>query len=419
MQLRICIESIVFIERYARSSVVEALAYSRVVLVLGARQVGKSTLTKAIAASEHPAAVLTLDDQATREAARSDPHGFIAGLRGPVVIDEVQRAPDLLYAIKQAVDDDPTPGRFLITGSANITTAPKIAESLAGRVRRIVLWPLAQAEVRRGAGDFLDRVFAAEPPQLNGAPVGRDAFVEMVARGGFPALDALSDRQRRLWYRDYVQGVVERDLRDIASAQKLSEMPTLIRLLAAQSARLLDYRKLARDLKLSDKTVSAYVELLRTIFLVHVVPAWRPGLRARELHAPKIYLADTGLMSQQLGADRRRLAHDDQLTGYALETFCGMEIIKQQGWAQEECTLRHYRVDGDEIDIVLEAQSGALVAIEVKARASIRAGDWRVIAKLRDRRPDAFRAGVVLYTGARTIPLGERIWAVPVSGLWS
>lgn len=407
------------IERQARSIIVEALDYSRVVLVLGARQVGKSTLTKQIATSDRPATIVTLDNQGTRQAAHADPHGFIAGMRGPVLIDEVQRVPDLLYAIKEAVDEDPVPGRFLLTGSANILTAPKISESLAGRVRRIGLWPLSQSEIHRSDRNFVDCLFAGEPPQVSGAPVGRDAFVEVVARGGYPAVRTLDERQQRHWYRDYVQGIVERDLRDIASAQKLSEMPRLIRLLAAHSAKLLDYRRLASDLQLSDKTVSAYIELLRTIFLVHVVPAWRPGLRSRELQAPKLYLTDTGLLAQQLGADRRRIAEDDQLTGYALETFCGMEILKHQSWAREDSTLRHYRVSNDEIDIVLESQSGDLAAIEVKARASIRAQDWRVIKKLRDRRSDRFKAGVLLYTGSQTIPLGDRIWAVPISGLWS
>jgi predicted AAA+ superfamily ATPase len=407
------------IERQARRLIAEALDYSRVVLVLGARQVGKSTLTKQIATSDHPAAVVTLDDLVTREAARADPHGFIAGLRGPVLIDEVQRVPDLLYAIKEAVDEDPAPGRFLLTGSANIFTAPKISESLAGRVRRIELWPLAQSEIHRSTRNFVDCLFASEPPLVSGAPVGREAFVEVVARGGYPAVRALGERQRRHWYRDYVQGIVERDLRDIASAQKLSEMPKLIRLLAAHSAKLLDYRGLASDLQISDKTVSAYIELLRTIFLVHIVPAWRPGLRTRELHAPKLYLTDTGLLAQQLGADQHRIAEDDQLTGHALETFCGMEILKHQSWANEDCALRHYRAHDDEIDIVLESQSGDLAAIEVKARASIRERDWRVMKKLRDARPGRFKAGVVLYAGSQTIPLGDRMWAVPISGLWS
>jgi predicted AAA+ superfamily ATPase len=407
------------IERHARPLVVDALGYSRVVLVLGARQVGKSTLAQQIVTSEHPAASVTLDDQATREAARADPHGFIAGLRGPVLIDEVQRVPDLLYAIKQTVDEDPTPGRFLLTGSANVLTAPSISESLAGRVRRIELWPLAQSEIHASTRNFVERLLAGEPPQVNGAPVGREAFAEIVARGGYPAVHTLTERQRQHWYRDYVQSILERDLRDIASAQKLSEMASLLRLLATNSAKLLDYRKLASELQISDKTVRAYVELLRTVFLVHVVPAWRPGLRARELQTPKLYLTDTGLLSQQLGVNERRIAADDQVTGYALESFCGMEILKHQSWAGQSSTMRHYRAQDDEIDLVLEAQSGELAAVEIKARASIRERDWRVIAKLRDSRPERFMAGVILYAGRDTLPLGDRIWAVPLSGLWS
>jgi predicted AAA+ superfamily ATPase len=240
-----------------------------------------------------------------------------------------------------------------------------------------------------------------------------------VARGGYPAVRTFSEPQRQAWYRDYVQGITERDLRDIASAQKLSEMPRLLRLLATNSAKLLDYRKLATDLQISDKTVSAYVELLRTVFLVHLIPAWRPGLRSRERQAPKLYLTDTGLLAQQLGVSEKRISDDDQVTGYALETFCGMEILKHQSWATAHCTLRHYRVQDEEIDIVLEAQSGDLVAIEVKARASIRENDWRVIRKLREDRPEQFKAGIVLYTGRQTLPLSDRIWAVPISGLWT
>lgn len=407
------------IDRKARPLIVEALGYSRVVFVQGARQVGKSTLAQQVVTSERLATSVTLDDQVTRDAAAADPHGFIAGLAGPAMIDEVQLVPDLLYAIKQAVDEDPTPGRFLLTGSANVLMAPKISESLAGRVRRIELWPLAQAEIHGAEGNFVDALFAGEPPWLTDAPVGREAFAGLVARGGYPAVYRLGERQRHAWYRDYVQSIVERDLRDIASAQKLFEMPRLLRLLASNSVKLLDFKKLARNVEISDKTVGAYVELLRTVFLVHVVPAWRPGLRARELHAPKLYFADTGLLAQQLGVDEERLAADDQVTGYALETFCGMEILKHLGWAGADATLRHYRSQYDEIDIVLESQSGDLAAVEVKARASVRERDWRVIAAMQDKYGDRFKAGVVLYAGRQTIPLGDRIWAVPVSGLWA
>lgn len=407
------------IERQARALIVEALTYSRVVLVLGARQVGKSTLARQIVTSEHPAEIVSLDDQATRDAARVDPHGLVADLCGPALIDEVQLAPELLPAIKQAVDEDPTPGRFLLTGSANVLTAPRIYESLAGRTRRIELWPLAQSEIHATHTSFVDELFAGEPPHVTDAPIGRAAFVELVARGGYPAVRNLAERQRRLWHRDYVQSIVERDLRDIASATKLSQMPQLIRLLASSSGKLLDYRKLARDLQLSDKTVRAYVELLRTTYLLHVVPAWRPGLRARELQAPKLYLTDTGLLTQQLGVDERRIARDDQVSGPVLETFCAMEILKHQSWANTDCTIHHYRIGNDEVDLILEAQSGEIVAVEVKASASIRPADWRIVQRLRERRNDRFRAGVVLYTGRRTLPLGDRIWAVPISGLWS
>lgn len=325
----------------------------------------------------------------------------------------------IVEALKQAVDEDPTPGRFLLTGSANVLTAPRISESLAGRTRRIELWPLSQSEIHGSRANFADLLFAGEPPHISDAPIGRDAFAELVCHGGYPAVHDLPERQRRLWYRDYVESIVERDLRDISSATKLSQMPQLIRLLASSSGKLLDYRKLSRDLKLSDKTVRAYVELLRTAFLLHVTPAWRPGLRSRELQAPKLYLTDTGMLAQQLGVDAQRLARDDQVSGPALETFCAMEIVKHQSWASTEFTLRHYRVGNDEIDLILEAQSGELVAIEVKCSASVTPRDWHVMARLREQRNDLFRAGIVLHTGRATMGLGDRLWAVPISGLWS
>lgn len=407
-------------ERHARALVLEALCDTRVVFVMGARQVGKSTLTGIVAEQDRPARrIVTLDDRATRAAALADPTGFIAGLGGPVAIDEVQRAPDLLLAVKETVDRDPTPGRFLLTGSANVLSNRKVKDALTGRMELVRLWPLSQGEIHGSRGNIIDALYAQAPPQVQDAPVGRAAFVETVAAGGYPEALERQGRRRQTWFRDYAETTLDRDLRDVSDALKLEAMPRLLRLLAAQAAGLLNYKTVADRLQLHPDTIKSYTHLLETVFLVQRLPAWRPGLGAREVHTPKLHLVDPGLLAHLLAADEERIAHDDQVTGRLLENFVAMEIVKHADWAKTDARVHHYRDGRDEIDLVLESRSGEIVAIEVKAGASLDARDWRALTKLRDRAGSRFRAGVLIYTGRQTLPLGDRLWAVPVSGLWA
>lgn len=405
--------------RSARPLVLDALADTRVVFVAGARQVGKSTLARETARRGHPAQELSLDNRLTREAALADPEGFVAGLSGAVFIDEIQRAPDLLLAIKDVVDRDLTPGRFLLTGSANVLTARTVKDALTGRMETIPLWPLAQSEIRGRSANFVDALFAGEPPRLAGATVGRGAFVELVAAGGYPEARLRSGRRRSRWFASYLDTTLDRDLHDISDARKLDEVPRLLRLLASQAANILSYRAIAAKLDLTHDTVREYIGLLQTVFLVRLLPAWRPGIGAREAHAPKAYLVDSGLLAHLLGADEHRIAADDQVTGKVLENFVVTEVLKHADWAGIDTTAYHYRQRDDEVDLVLESRAGEIVAIEVKAAASVGRKDLRAIEKLRDSRGECFKAGVVICTAAQTIPLGERLWAVPISGLWA
>jgi predicted AAA+ superfamily ATPase len=408
-----------FLERHARALVVEALSDTRVVFVMGARQVGKSTLTMIVAEHDHPARLVTLDDRATRATALADPTGFVAGLDGNVVIDQVQRAPDLLLAIKETVDRDPQPGRFLLTGSANVLSNRKVKDALTGRMQIVRLWPLSQAEIHGSRNNFIDAIYAQAPPQIHDAPVGRAAIVEVVAAGGYPEALRRQGRRRQAWYRDYVDTTLDRDLRDVSDALKLEAMPRLLRLLAAQAAGLLNYNAVANRLQLHPDTIKSYTQLLETVFLVQRLPAWRPGLGAREVHTPKLHLVDSGLLAHLLAADTQRIADDDQVTGRLVETFVAMEIIKHVDWATIDTRVFHYRDGRDEIDIILESRAGEIAAVEVKAGASLDARDWRSLAKLRDRADRRFRAGVLIHTGRQTLPLGDRLWAVPVSALWA
>ena len=405
------------IDRWAATAVVEAMADTRVVFVLGARQVGKSTLVTQYADAHQTPPVVSLDNKAARDAALADPVGFVGAMSRPAIIDEVQRAPELLLAIKEEVDKDTRPGQWLLTGSSNVSSNRRVKDALTGRMEIITLWPLAQAEIHDG-GNFVSALFTGTPPLIENAPVGRQAFVSAVAAGGFPEALGRSGQRRDRWFQSYLDTSLDRDLRDISDALKLDEVPNLLRLVATQAAGLVNRSILADRLQISHSTVRSYLELLESVFLIHRLPAWRPGLAAREVHTPKVYLVDTGLLLHLLGADEMRLGSDDQITVKALENFVAMEIVKQAAIGVG-IKVYHYRFGRDEVDIVLESRAGDIVAVEVKASATPNNADRRGLTRLRDAAGDKFKAGVIIYSGRQTIPQGDRIWAVPVSGLWA
>ena len=408
------------IPRHARKMIEEALEDTRVVLLLGARQVGKSTLVTQVASGLGAAVPLTLDDATTRTAADSDPSGFVASLRRPVVLDEVQRSEQLLLAIKEAVDRNTSPGQFLLTGSANILTAPTIHETLTGRTEIIRLWPFSQSEIVHSQVNLVDLLFDAEVPVITGATVGRDAFVERAVRGGYPEAYGRAQRRRERWFDSYVESVITRDIRNLADIRRSDAIPSLLRLIAAQAANLFKAETMGNDMGISTKTVQSYTDLLETVFLVRRIKAWRANIGTREVTTPKIYVVDSGLLAYLCGADSRRAREDDQVTGKLFENFVAMEIARLVDWAETSATQYHYRdrATGDEIDVVLESRAGELVCVECKAAATLTHRDYRAMSKLRDARSERFVAGVVIYTGAETRALTEKIWAVPVNALW-
>jgi predicted AAA+ superfamily ATPase len=400
--------------------VTQALADTRVVALLGARQVGKSTLAEEIAGDEHPASSVNLDTQAPREAALADPEGFVAGLKRPVLIDEVQRGgADLLLAIKATVDTDLTPGQFFITGSTNVLRNRKVLDALTGRVEIVHLWPLAQAEIEERNCNFVDSLFSGRPVDIEDAPVGVEAMAHRLSAGGYPEARLREGARRSRWFDSYLETTLEKDLESISDAYKLKEIPRLLRLLASRSGNILAPANLSQDLTIHRETVEAYIGLLEAVYLVHRVPAWTPGIGKREIRHPKSYIVDTGLLLHQLGASDDRIGNDDRITGLALENFAAMEVLKHSNWSEHRPRLFHYRQGRDEIDLILERRSGEIAAIEVKASASVHTADWRAMARLRDARSESFSCGVLLYTGGATVPLADRIFAVPVSALWT
>jgi uncharacterized protein len=332
----------------------------------------------------------------------------------------VQRGgPDLLLAVKSAVDRDRTPGQFFLTGSANVLTSRKALDALTGRIESINLWPLAQSEIDGTGGNFVDSLFAGAPPRVEGAPVGRDALGGRLVEGGYPEARLRSENRRGKWFDSYLASTLEGDLVDISDARKLKEVPRLLQLLASQAANIVVPANISQGIALDRGTVEAYIGLLESVFLVRRLPAWTPGIRNREIRHPKVYVVDTGLLLHLLGANEERALSDDQVTGKALENFVAMEVLRLAEWSAAAPKLFHYRQGRDEVDVVLEDRAGDIAAIEVKASASIKASDWRALGRLRDARGKSFRCGVVLYTGEATVPLSERIFGVPISGLWA
>ena len=408
--------------RRVKPLVAESLDHARIVFVAGARQVGKTTLVTELtqSGSEHPMRFVTLDDRAAREAADDDPTGFVAGLGGPAVIDEIQHAPALLLELKRAVDADAIPGRFLITGSADVLAHRKVIDALPGRIDRIEMWPLAQTEIQGGRLNVIDELLAGHAPQVTGAAIGPDAYATAICEGGYPeARTRPAGRLRNRWFRDYLAGTLGKDLLELADLRRTDEADRLLRLLASQSANLLSYRKIAQQLDLDDKTVKEHTLLLEQLFLIRRLPGWRPGLGAREAARPKAYICDPGLLAHLLGADEARIRSDDQVKGKACETLVLAELLKHASWAEQTVRLFHYQRDREDVDLVIESNAGDIAAIEVKAAATIDRRDRRWLERLRDARGDRFKAGIIIHSGAQTTPLGDRLWAVPFSGLWA
>lgn len=405
--------------RYLRPGLEAALADTPVVLLVGPRQAGKTTLCRLV--GEHRGArLLSLDDAATLAAAIADPGGFIAAQDGPVVVDEIQKAPALLPAIKLAVDRRRQAGRFLLTGSADVLSLPRVSESLAGRIEVLTLWPLSQGELAGRREGFIDAMFAAPTMETRVTAEHRAELIGRALRGGFPeAVSRHDPERRRAWFRAYVTTMLERDVRDLAQIEGVTDLPRLLSLLAARSASLLNVAELSRSLALAHSTLSRYLALLEQAFLVRRVPAWAGNRARRAVKTPRVWIPDTGLLGHLAGLTTARLAEEPAAVGPLLETFVVSELTKQLGWSRTSAELLHFRTHGGwEVDVVLEADDGRLVGVEVKAAATVTSGDMKGLTALRDLAGKRFHRGVVLYTGREALPFGPGLWALPISALW-
>ncbi|MGH3978325.1 MAG: ATP-binding protein [Pseudonocardiaceae bacterium] len=402
--------------RWVRSRIERALVDTPAVFVAGPRQAGKSTLVRLIRQDGY----VTLDRATVRAGAWADPDGFVAGLPVPVALDEVQRVPELLLAVKAEIDEHRQPGRFLLTGSANVLMLPAVADALPGRMEIVELWPLSQGEIDHRPESFVDAVFETGLPAAVAPRITRGELFDRVLRGGFPeSLQRPADR-RSDWFESYLTAVVEREVRNLSNVGSVAELTVMIRLIAARAGSLFNLADVARDVQLPHSTARNYLGLLRAVFVVVDVPAWTTSLTTRIVRAPKLFLVDSGLTAHLQGVGRQRLEAEPHLAGGLLEAFMAMELRKQIGWSRVRPGLAHFRTRrGDEVDLVMEARDGSLVGIEVKSSATVRSGDFAGLRVLEEIAGDRFRRGVVLYTGTDVVSFGPKLVAAPVSMLWS
>lgn len=404
--------------RYAEPHLTEALGDSPVVLIHGPRQCGKTTLAQVVG-KRLGYAYVSFDDEVARGAAEADPAGFVDDLPERTILDEVQRVPTLFTALKKAVDRDRRPGRFLLTGSANVLLVPKLADSLAGRMEILRLHPLAQCELVRRPSGFLDTLFAGGFKTRTTDRLAR-GLAERIAAGGYPAaLRRAPGRRRSVWYRDYLEALVQRDVRDLARISALDALPRLLASAASQTAHLQNVSDLAAPFQLSRQTIRDYVALLERVFLVETLPPWHTNRLSRLVKTPKLHVGDTGLACALLGVDAAALAADRPLLGQLLETFVFQELRRQASWHEDSLAFFHFRdKDGAEVDIVIERGARALVGVEVKAAATATSADFRGLRKLKAAAGKRFAAGVVLYDGETSASFGDGLYAVPLRALW-
>jgi len=406
------------IERWSHDSILHALNTRRILLLLGARQCGKTTLAKSLSSLDM--SYRTLDDPTLLQSAKSDPEGFVQHKTKTLIIDEVQRAPDLLLAVKKEVDENTRYGQYLLTGSTNITSLPQVMESLAGRVRKIRLRPLTQGEILGNAPRFLTDAFN-EAFRQEVDPISKSQLLGLALRGGYPEVVALDKSERRAWHLDYMEALLERDLRDIVNIQNKEALYELVHILAAWSSKLMDVSDIGRGLAIKRPTVESYISSLELLYIVERVKPWTNTDYDRVGKKSTLFFTDSGLMAALLNWHKDTIRFDGEKSGKLIETFAFNEIAAQIDLNRNQYSLRHYRDrEQREIDFIVERNDGAILGIEVKGGSALNQKSFRHLKwfqeNLAKERPFI---GIVLYSGKHIAPFGKNLWAVPFSMLWS
>jgi predicted AAA+ superfamily ATPase len=405
--------------RHIKKLLEKALTRSPIVLLNGARQVGKSTLAHQVEQA-HNYTYLTFDDEVIYAAAKNDPAGFISQLTKPVIIDEVQRVPELFLPLKIDVDNNRTPGRYLLTGSANPLLIPRLGDSLAGRMEIIELMPLSQGEIFHHQETFIDNLFLDQPLTQPKKYITRDELYAHIVRGGYPSVQHTDVEDSDAWMRSYINLLLQRDIKDLAQIEKITELPNLLNILAHRTSNLLNVAEVARDCKMVTQTVHRYMSLLETIFLITLHQPWHTNISLRSIKSPKLYMIDTGLLCYLTGLTTERVKQEPVLIGKILENFIVSELKKAATWSTTKPNFYHFRTnDGREVDIILENRAGQIVAIEIKGSDTVGISDFKGIKYLQEKVPDRLIKGIVLYTGSQMVPFGNNLYAIPIPYLWA
>jgi uncharacterized protein len=406
--------------RNLKVELLESVQHSPVALIVGARQTGKSTLAKGLFEPANRPGYITLDDISALGLAKSSPRAFLLGLDDRVIIDEVQRAPELFLSIKESVDNRRKPGRYILTGSSNVLLLPKLSESLAGRMEIHTLWPLSRGELSGVRECFVDYLFqAGERPKIHMCTLAQ--LLEMLMAGGYPAaLERGTQKLRENWFRGYLSSIIERDIRDLSHVERLTELPDLLSLIASRAGGMLNMADLSRSVGLPYMTLKRYLALLEAVYLIVPLNAWSNNLGKRLVKAPKLYLNDTGLLCHLLRRDSKALEADRQLLGLVFENFVFMELVKQISWSETRPHIYHFRTADSkhEVDFVLESADGRIVGVECKASASVDQSSFKGLRVLAEQAGRKFHHGIVLYTGTNVLAFDDNLTAMPVSSLW-
>lgn len=405
--------------RHLEPGLRDALADTPVLVVVGARQTGKSTLVKSLIGPKFKAEYVTFDDVTVRAAAQADPAGFLAGYTGPLVLDEVQYVPELFPQIKLRVDENRRPGTFVLTGSANVLLLPKISESLAGRSEQFTLWPLSQGELAGKREGFIDALFADRLRTVRDRADIRRDVLRRALRGGYPEIMTRGQSARRAaWFRSYTTTILQRDVRELTQISNPQDLTRLLTMLAARVGSPTNVLDISRSLDLPHMTVRRYLATLQRLYFVHELPGWSGGLNSRVTQRPKAYVPDSGLLGYLMGVDVSRFEKDPVLAGALFENFVIGELERQRGWSKTTVAAYHFRTTATEVDAVLERPDGMLVGVEVKTASSVAASDFNGLRALESRAKKKFHRGVVLYSGADTVPFAANLHAMPISSLW-
>ena len=407
-----------YVPRWQSQTINKLRKQRRVLLLTGPRQCGKTTLVKQLYSSS--TGFRTLDDGTLRQAADADPQGFVDHAARMLIIDEIQRVPDLLPAVKKVVDENISPGQFLLTGSSNIQALPTVRESLAGRVANIRLRTLTEGEKRQVKPQFLNRAFE-QNFKFGWRNYDRNKVLETALRGGFPAVFKLEGPARRRWHRDYINALLEQDLKDIVRIHRHDAMRELVTIMAAWSSKFMDLSAIGSKMAIRRPTLESYTNALELLYLVERVKPWTKTAYNRVGKQKKLFMTDSGLMASILGWRMDQVRFDMDSSGKLVESFVFNELASLVDLGDGEFELWHYRDrEQREIDFIVERDDGAILGVEVKAATTVKKKDFKHLAWFRDNLAGTRSfTGIVLYAGDFSGSFGDRLWSIPYGALWA